>query len=132
MELLGMKKKYEEVYKYILDSIENDELGNNATNEDKIRKFIDVFHDEYDDLYHRRLYKYKYIHIANYLQGLPSICSVDYEDYRIEQLGKEWGFINSENNSGYFVYHWFEMLATRIIELADYYEISFPALAKDQ
>ncbi len=129
---MGYQKKYEKVYQYILDCIDHDDLKENATDEEKVSTFIDVFHSEFDDSYRRKIYPILSIHIANYIQGLPSVCSVAYENYWIAELGKQWGYITDEESEGRFIYNWFRMIALRIIEMADYYDIPFYALPNDR
>lgn len=129
---MGYKKKYEKIYQYILDCIDYEDLKENATGEEKIRKFIDVFHSEYDNAYRRKIYQILSVHIANYLQGLPSICSVDYENYLIAELGKQWGYVKNDESECRFIDNWFRMIAVRIIEMADYYDIPFYALPNDR
>lgn len=120
------------MYQYILDCIDYEELKENATGEEKIRKFIDVFHSEYDNAYRRKIYPTLSVHIANYLQGLPSICSVAYENYRIAELGKQWGYVTNDESEGRFIDNWFKMIAVRIIEMADYYDIPFYFFSNDR
>ena len=129
---MSYQKKYEKIYQYILDSIDYEDLKENATGEEKIRNFIDIFHSEYDDAYRRKIYPTLSIRIANYLQGLPSICSVAYENYWIAELGKQWGYVKDDESECRFIDNWFRMIAVRIIEMADYYDIPFYALPKDR
>ncbi len=129
---MGYQKKYEKVYQYILDCIDHDDLKENATDEEKVSTFIDVFHSEFEDSYRRKIYPILSIHIANYIQGLPSVCSVAYENYWIAELGKQWGYITDEESEGRFIDNWFRMIALRIIEMADYYDIPFYALPNDR
>lgn len=129
---MGYKKKYEKIYQYILDCIDYEDLKENATGEEKIRKFIDIFHSEYDNAYRRKIYPTLSVHIDNYLQGLPSICSVAYENYWIAELGKQWGYVKDDKSECRFIDNWFRMIAVRIIEMADYYDIPFYALPNDR
>lgn len=129
---MSYQKKYEKIYQYILDSIDCDDLKDNSTDEEKVSKFIEVFHSEYDDAYRRKIYPILSIRIANYLQGLPSICSVAYENYWIAELGKQWGYVKDDESECRFINNWFRMIALRIIEMADYYDIPFYALSNDR
>lgn len=129
---MSYQKKYEKIYQYILDSIDCDDLKDNATDEEKVSKFIEVFQSEYDDAYRRKIYPILSIRIANYLQGLPSICSVAYENYWIAELGKQWGYVKDDESECRFINNWFRMIALRIIEMADYYDIPFYALSNDR
>lgn len=129
---MSYQKKYEKIYQYILDSIDCDDLKDNATDEEKVSKFIEVFHSEYDDAYRRKIYPILSIRIANYLQGLPSICSVAYENYWIAELGKQWGYVKDDESECRFINNWFRMIALRIIEMADYYDIPLYALSNDR
>lgn len=129
---MSYQKKYEKIYQYILDSIDYDDLKENTTDEEKVSKFIEVFHSEYDDAYRRKIYPVLSFRIANYLQGLPSICSVAYENYWIAELGKRWGYVTDNESECRFINNWFRMIALHIIEMADYYDIPFYALPNDR
>lgn len=129
---MSYQKKYEKIYQYILDGIDYEDLKENATNEEKIRTFIDVFHSEYDNAYRRKIYPTLSVHIANYLQGLPSVCSVAYENYRIAEMGKQWGYVTNDESESRFINNWFRLIADRIIEMADYYDIPFYAFPNDR
>ena len=129
---MSYKNKYKKVYQYILDCIDYEDLNEDATNEEKICKFIDVFHSEYDNTYRRKIYPTLSVHIANYLQGLPSVCSIAYDDYRIAELGKQWGYVTDNESESRFTDNWFRMISVRIIEMADYYGIPFYAFPNDR
>ena len=129
---MGYKKKYEEVYQYILDCINSDNLSENASDEEKVKCFIDTFHDEYDNAYRRKLYPVRHVHIANYLQGLPSVCSIDFTNYDIEQLCIKFGLIKDIENPSPVIDNWFNMIAFRIIEMADYYDLEFHPYPNDR
>lgn len=129
---MSYQKKYEKIYQYILDCIDYDGLKDDATDEEKVSKFIEVFHSEYDDAYRRKIYPILSIRIANYLQGLPSVCSVAYENYQIAELGKQWGYVTDNESESRFINNWFRMIALRIIEMADYYDTPFYDLPNDR
>jgi hypothetical protein len=62
--------------------------------------------------------------IEDWLRGLPPVCSLEYKYYNIEQIGISWGYCGTEKRAAEFVEKWWSVLAFRIIQLADIFEIS--------
>lgn len=133
---MGYKKKYETQYKYLLDCMNPDELPEDATPEQKVRHFKEMFEAEYNDDWKRKQWPILQDRIGQYLRGLPSSCTVDYENYSIILLGWEWGYIASKKHTdnlrellsdveiSRFVSLFYKMLAQRLIEMFDYYDIA--------
>lgn len=134
---MGYKKKYEKQYQYVLECMNPDELDD-ATAEAKLQNFVDAFAAEYCSEWNKMQMPNLKTRVANYLQGLPSACSVDYATYSVFLLGQEWGYVSqdikteylptilADNNASKFIDNWYRLLADRICELLDYYDIPFP------
>ena len=49
----------------------------------------------------------------DWLAGLPSVFSMDFENYKILQIGKDWGLkLDSEKRQDEFLESWFPRMAT--------------------
>ncbi len=111
-------------YAYIMDCVKNssratDEGKEFADDAEVLQYFADCFGDEFNHEYNKRLYPNIAERIGNYLQGLPSVCSVDYWHYDIIQIGKKWGFCQTEKKAETFCDHWFTQLGCRIVEMCN-------------
>lgn len=114
---------------YILDAIKNSSCVNDENiklNNDKeaVELFVKYFNEEFNYASNRRSYPNLRDRIAQYLRCLPSACSVEYSDYNIKQIGKSWGFCQSEQKAAEFVENWWSVLAFRIVQLANKFDIS--------
>lgn len=131
------KKKYEEQYQYVLDCM-NPDGYENATPEEKVKRFVELFVDEYNTYETIKRYPSIKIRIAHYLMGLPSACSIDFETYGIAKIGLKWGYINEEvdpdtqsefyleKSCERFINNWWYIIADRIVEMVYYYDLVFP------
>lgn len=101
-------------YAYILDSINHE--GNDR---EKIAYFFECFAEEFNHGYNRRRYPNISERIGQYLQGLPSCCSVAFTYYDIEQIGRAWGFCGDERKTANFINKWFVVLGARLATLKE-------------
>lgn len=113
---------------YILDCIKNSSVVNDeeieiGSDKEAIELFKKYFNEEFNYSYNKKRYPILQNRIEQYLKGLPSVCSVAYSDYDIKQIGKSWGFCQSEKKADKFVEDWWSVLAFRIIQLADKFDI---------
>lgn len=123
-----IQKRYQEQYDYILSRIySEDEVL--ITPEEKLRHFVSKFHRECDNEERRKMWSNRQERIAQYLQCLPSCCSVAYGTWHIGNIGEEWGIVKTEKQRDRFVKSWWSMLAFRIIQLCEHYGIEFPSKA---
>lgn len=77
------------IYPYILDAIDADGYDVTPTTEaEKLAFLRDTFLSE-KGWHIERVGKYKAF--EEWLQGLPSAFNIDFENYRILELAKEWG-----------------------------------------
>lgn len=111
-------------YKYVLGCIEdcsraNDENITFESDYDKIRFFFDCFNQEFNYDYNRKRYPNFQVRISEFLRGLPSCMAIDYENYAIIKIGEKWGYCNTERKKDAFLENWFNMIALRIIQIAN-------------
>jgi hypothetical protein len=107
---------------YILDAIKNSSCVNDENivirnDKEAVELFAKYFNEEFNYSYNKKRYPILQNRIAQYLRGLPSVCSVAYSDYDIKQIGKSWGFCQSEKEADEFVENWWSILAFRILQL---------------
>ena len=56
--------------------------------------------------------------LADHLMGLPSYLNIDYENYKILEIGKEWGYdLSSEQKEDVFLSLWFSRMSAVILKL---------------
>lgn len=101
-------------FAYVLDSIDHE-----GSDREKVAYFFECFTQEFDFDYNRRRYPNTAERIGEYLQGLPSCCSVAFSDWDIEQQGKKWGFCGGAKKSARFVANWWRILGARLVTLKE-------------
>lgn len=114
---------------YILDCIKNSSCVNDEnieimSDKEALELFLKYFNEEFNYSYNKKRYPILQNRIEQYLRGLPSVCSVTYSDYNIKQIGKSWGFCQSEKKADQFVENWWSILAYRILQIANKFDIS--------
>lgn len=137
---MGLKKKFKAQYEYVLDSMGSEDVEN-MTNEEKVVNFINSFMAEYNNEFKKKQIPNLSVRVEEYLRGLPESCSVDYELLPITKKGIEWGYLDGldinaspdwdqkDERVYKFENSWWRLMATRIMELMDYYDLSFPLSA---
>lgn len=114
-------KKVGVQYAYVLDCIHSDEVEL-TTDKERIEYFFRMFGMEGDCDYKRRMYPNEQERIAQYLQGLPSCCSVAYTYHDIIALGESWGYdLATERLANNFCERWFNIIALRLMQIRDRY-----------
>lgn len=113
---------------YILDCIKNSSCVNDEnieimSDKEALELFVKYFKEEFNYSYNKKRYPILQNRIEQYLRGLPSVCNVAYSDYNIEQIGKSWGYCGTERKAAEFVNNWWSVLAFRIVQLADIFDI---------
>ena len=117
MKDLKLNKRFGVQFGYLLNSINTDEIGENATDKEKINFVFDTFNDEYGNAYNKRTYPSEQERLANYLRCLPSCCSIAFADYDIIQIGKSWGYCKTPRQEADFVNNWWNCCAFRLIQM---------------
>ena len=113
-------KQYEKIENYIFDCIDFENYGlNPETKKEKIKLLIETFKSEFWHDYNKQYYKHDTVNgFANWLMGLPSCFNVDFENYRILEIGKNWGFdLSSEKKGDNFLNQWFLIISKSVFYL---------------
>jgi len=85
------------IKEYILNAIDSEGYNVTAeTEKEKLHFLFDTFKKEY--CYKENLAYYRSVQntFENWLKGLPSCFNIDFENYRIIEIGKEWGFLRQD------------------------------------
>lgn len=67
----------------------------------QIQVVYDIFLKEYG--HNIKYYGGEQKAFVSWMQGLPSCFNIDFENYRIIELGREWGFIKTERDEDKFL-----------------------------
>lgn len=130
---MGFKHKYLKQYQYIADCMEPDGFED-ASVEEKLKNFVEQF-DHFSTDWEKQQFPGVVSRIDDCLRGLPSYCSVDFETFRIFEVGQEWGYISKDiitedlyeilehPDARRFIDRWYRFIAERIVEMLDYYGI---------
>lgn len=114
-------------FSYVLDSINvTDFEGNeieNVSDKDRVKYFFECFENEYNSPYFKRIYPNMQQRISQYIQGLPSCINIAFENYKIVEIGKNWGYCKTERKENEFIENWFKIIAFRLIQLKDYFNL---------
>jgi len=96
------------------------------TDDEKLSFVADCFKKEY--LFPANLKRYGSYQavFANWLMGLPSCINIDFENYRILEIGKEWGSFEGfepgtkkyEKRENQILQNWFNLIAANTLQLS--------------
>lgn len=111
-------KKVGVQYAYILDAIDFE-----GSDLEKVDFFFYNFNEEYNSEYEKRRYPNLQVRIAEYLKGLPSCIGIAFSDYDIEQIVKSWGYCKTDKQAAKIVSDWWSVIASRLLQLKEYYNI---------
>jgi hypothetical protein len=104
---------------YILQCIDGSNYGIVfSTEADKIKFLADTFKKEYG--HHLRYYKSWQITLANWIMGLPSSFNIDFKNYRIIEIAKEWGSISknaTDKQEDKILDNWYNFIAAKTMQL---------------
>lgn len=119
MKDLRLNKRYGVQFEYLFDCINTEQIGENATDKEKIDFVFKTFEDEYGNSYNKRIYQNECERLAQYLRGLPSCVNIAFTNYDIIQIGKSWGLCKTSKAEDNFVENWFDVCAFRLIQMRD-------------
>ena len=116
-------------YAYILDAICTENFDTTA-NSDKelIQFFFNTFNKEYNYSYNKKRYRNLQARISSYLKGLPSCINIAYTYTDIEKLLISFGYDLKGYRLTIALNEWFDVLALRLIQLANYYNINLDVI----
>ena len=99
-----------------------------GTSADKLIYVLACFKNEYDCEYNRKVFPNVQHRLSEWLQGLPSAFSVDYQYYDILALAKEWGSIGenaTEIEEDKILNGWFSFISSKFFQLCRKQKIEY-------
>lgn len=115
------------LHPYILDCISSEDVVL-TTDKEKLQYLIDTFYNEYCHAYNLKYYGSYQLVFENWLRGLPSAFTIDYENYRIIELAKEWGSLAIDANDKQedkVLNSWWAVIYMGVSALCRKYDIDF-------
>lgn len=104
---------------YILDCIDLSEREEYSaivlSQMEQVRAVYDIFLKEYG--HNIKYYGGEQKAFVSWMQGLPSCFNVDFENYRIIELGREWGFIKTDDQEDDFLGAFWHIIYTHFKQL---------------
>ena len=119
MKDLRLNKRYGVQFEYLFDCIDTEQIGESATDKEKINFVFKTFEDEYGNPYNKRIYPNECERLAQYLRGLSSCVNIAFTNYDIIQIGKSFGLCKTSKAETNFVENWFDVCAFRLIQMRD-------------
>lgn len=108
-------------FAYILNAIDGSGYGRELTTEqDKLQFLADTFKSEYAYPENIRYYGSFTKCFTGWLQGLPSSFNIDFENYRIIEIAKEWGSIPqnaTDKQEDKILDNWFNLITSKTFQL---------------
>jgi len=90
------------------------------TDKARVKWVADTFNRKYGDSYSLRRWPNRQERFAQWLQGLPSAIHIDYWNYRIIEIAKEWGSLPAdatEKQEGKIIANWFNFISFKFWQL---------------
>jgi len=106
---------------YILNAIEGEGYKKEFnTDKERLQFLADCYKSEYSFPDNLRRYGSHQKCFENWIMGLPSSFSIDFENYRIIEIAKEWQSIPvnaNERQQDKIIENWFNFIAAKTIQL---------------
>lgn len=86
------------------------------------QKVLECFSSEYDFACNIRQFPNRQLRIAEWLKGLPTVCTVPFYNGEIVEHGKRIGQLKqnaTENAEQKYIDQWFSLMAYKIIQLSE-------------
>lgn len=115
------------MYAYILECINSEDIEF-RDDKDKLAFLSVKFDSEYNNAYNKKRYPNLQNRLVNWFTGLPSCFNVDFENYRILELAKEWGSLANDatdKQENRVLENWFNLVAFKVLQLAKKHNINF-------
>lgn len=107
-------------FAYLLDAIYNPDTGEQfATDADAVRYIWGRFNEEFNHEYNRRRCPNLSQRVGEWFAGLPSGVSIAFTYCDIEQVGKSWGYCQTERKAEKFCADWFGVLGLRFVQMVE-------------
>ena len=117
------------IEQYILNCISSEGYDITAeTPAEKVKFLIDTYLAEYEYTENLRYYGNRQNCFKNWCMGLPSAFNIDFENYRIIELGVKWGLLAanaSEVKQDKFIERYWNGLYMSVRKLAKKHKIEF-------
>lgn len=113
-------------FAYVLDAINVTDYDGNeidANDKERVKYFFECFNNEFNYEYNKRRYPNLQNRISEYIKGLPSCINIAFENYKIAEIGKSWGYCKTERKENEFINNWFTVIAFRLIQLKKYFNL---------
>lgn len=124
IESVHINKKYDNQLNYVLDCIYvEDENGEDITDTLSDKEKVEYFFKQYKSEYTPDRRASEQENIRDFIQGLPSYFNIDYENSKIIEIGKSWGYCKNSKQEDNFVNGWFNAIAFRLIQLKRHFKI---------
>jgi len=115
------KELNKKAFDYILNAINSEDYNVEATTDkEKLQFLADTFTSEYcfpANL--KQCGSYQNV-LAEWIMGLPTAFNIDFENYRIIEIAKEWGSIPAdatERQEDAVIRQWFQFIAWKTLQL---------------
>jgi hypothetical protein len=106
-------------FAYLLNSLYDPETGEGyPTDADAVRAVWARFCEEFNYEYNRRRYPNLSQRMGEWFAGLPSGVGIAYASGDIEQVGRSWGYCQTEAKAAKFCADWFGVLGWRFVQMA--------------
>lgn len=123
------KERHVMIREYIIDCISTEGYDITAeTPAEKIKFLVDTFKKEYWNAENMRYYKTFQNCFNNWCMGLPSSFNIEFENYKIIELGVKWGLLTadaSEAKQQRFIKQYWNSLYMSAHNVAKHYKIEF-------
>ncbi|MBO7221223.1 MAG: hypothetical protein J6V21_08620 [Alistipes sp.] len=118
-ENLRNDKRNGKQYAYLLDAIYNPETGKAfASDAEAVRYMWEQFKEEYNHEYNRRRYPNLSQRVGEWFAGLPSGVDIAYWHSDIIEIGKAWGYCQTDRKAEKFCADWFGALGWLFVNMA--------------
>lgn len=117
---LPTKVQWDYLYGCIVD--ENGDWIGDGTHKEALEYFENCYFEEYVKHDNRKAAYPSYNQIkdiAEWLSGLPSAVNIHFWNYDIAKLGREWGYVKTEDQEEEFVENWFVTIASWLVLACD-------------
>lgn len=118
------------VFPYILNAIDAEGYDLEKlpeTDKEKLQFLADTFKNEYCNEWNLKQYGSYQEVMRQWIMGLPSSFNIDFENYRIIELAKEWHSIAAnatEREENKILNNWFNLIAAKTFQLFRKHNIS--------
>jgi hypothetical protein len=126
IQTLSRKEITANINNYLLNVIDGENYGKVLNiDTEKLQFVADIFKSEYGYMIRRIGYQPA---LKEWFSGLPSAINIDFGDYRIIELAKEFGSLPdnaTENQEDKIIANWFNYMAYKLVQLFRKNKINF-------